>query len=145
MEKLIGNTYAEQVPQQKLHYERGKVWYIPHHGVHHSRKGSLRVVFDCGATCKGVSLNSELLQGPNFTSSLLGILTHFRPEPVAFMGDIQAMFHQVRVAEGDRDFLRFLWWPDGDINKDFVEFRMTVHLFGSVSSPSCASCTQKNC
>lgn len=55
------------------------------------------------------------------------------------MGDIQAMFHQVKVAEEDRDFLRFLWWPNGDVTQDLMEHRMTVHLFGAVSSPSCAS------
>ncbi|KAK0145486.1 hypothetical protein N1851_015591 [Merluccius polli] len=138
MNTLINKNYAEQVPQQQLHGERGKVWYIPHHGVHHPRKGSLCVVFDCGATFQGASLNSELLRGPNLTSSLLGVL-RFRSEVVAFMGDIQAMFHQGKVAEEDRDFLRFLWWPDGDITQDLREYRMTVHLFGAVSSPSCAS------
>ncbi|PWA32804.1 hypothetical protein CCH79_00018048 [Gambusia affinis] len=55
------------------------------------------------------------------------------------MGDIQAMFHQVKVAEQDRDFLRFLWWPEGDISRELKVYRMTVHLFGAVSSPSCAS------
>lgn len=55
------------------------------------------------------------------------------------MGDIQAMFHQVRVTEEYRDFLRFLWWPNGDLTKDLVEYRMTIHLFGAVSSPSCAA------
>lgn len=136
---LIANTYAELVPQQKLQGEPGRVWYIPHHAVHHPRKRTLRVVFDCGATFQGASLNKELLQGPNLTSSLLGVLFRFRDEPVAFMGDIQAMFHQVKVAEEDRDFLRFLWWPNGDVTQDLVEHRMTVHLFGAVSSPSCAS------
>ncbi|KAK0152604.1 hypothetical protein N1851_005873 [Merluccius polli] len=139
MSKLIRDGYAEKVPQKQLHCKEGKVWYIPHHGVHHPRKGSLRVVFDCGATFQGSSLNSELLQGPNLTSSLLGVLSRFRQEPVAFMGDIKAMFHQVKVAEEDRDYLRFLWWPDGDVTKDLAEYRMTVHLFGAVSSPSCAS------
>lgn len=55
------------------------------------------------------------------------------------MGDIQAMFHQVKVHEEDRDYLRFLWWPKGDTTKDLVEYRMTVHLFGAISSPSCAA------
>lgn len=95
---VIDKGYAEQVPQQQLQSGSGKVWYIPHHSVYHPRKGSLQVVFDCGAMFKGVSLNSVLLQGQNLTSSLLGILTRFRQEPVAVMGDIQAMFHQVKVA-----------------------------------------------
>lgn len=48
------------------------------------------------------------------------------------------MFHQVKVAEEQVDFLRFLWWPDGNLEQDLVEHRMTVHLFGATSSPSCA-------
>lgn len=139
MRELISKGYAEPVPEHQLRCEAGKVWYITHHGVHHPRKGSLRVVFNCGATFHRVSLNGELLQGPNPTSSLLGVLTRFRQEPVAFMGDIQAMFYQVNAPEEDRDFLRFLWWPDGDVTKEPVEYRMNVHLSGAVSSPSCAS------
>ncbi|XP_030596228.1 uncharacterized protein LOC115787620 [Archocentrus centrarchus] len=139
LKEVVDKGYAEQVPEQQLQGRSGKVWYIPHHGVHHPRKGALRVVFDCGATYQGTSLNGELLQGPNLTSSLLGVLTRFRQEPVAFMGDIQAMFHQVKVAEVDRDFLRFLWWPEGDFHQELKDYRMTVHLFGAVSSPSCAS------
>lgn len=96
------------------------------------------MVFDCGATFKGTSLNSQLLQGPNLTSSLLGVLTRFRQESVALMGDIQQMFYQVKVAETDKDFLRFLWWPEDDLSQEIAEYRMTVHLFGAVSSPSCA-------
>ena len=49
------------------------------------------------------------------------------------------MFHQVMVDPKDVDALRFLWWPDDDLSKRPVDFRMMVHLFGSTSSPSCAS------
>ncbi|KAK3726853.1 hypothetical protein QZH41_001598 [Actinostola sp. cb2023] len=35
-----------------------------------------------------------------------------RQNPIAFMADIEAMFHQVRIPENQYDFLRFLWWPD---------------------------------
>ena len=106
--------------------------------MYHPRKGKLRVVFDCGAEYKGVSLNSQLLQGPNLTSSLVGVLMRFRQEQVAIMADIKAMFHQVKVAEEHRDYLRFLWWPQGNLEQDLLEHRMTVHLFGAVSSPSVA-------
>ena len=84
---------------------------------------------------RGTSLNSELLQGPDLTSSLFGVFTRFREEPVAVMTDIQAMFHQVRVPNP----MRFLWWPTGDVGKPPVEHRMLVHLFGAVSSSSCAN------
>lgn len=137
--EVINRGHAEVVPQDELKRCDGKVWYIPHHGVYHTKKGTIRVVFDCGATYRGTSLNSELLQGPDLTSSLFGVLTRFRQEPVAVMTDIQTMFHQVKVSRNDIDFLRFLWWPNGNINKPPGEHRMLVHLFGAVSSPSCAN------
>ena len=137
--EVINKEHAEVIPQDELKRCDGKVWYIPHHGVYHPKKGTIRVVFDCGATYQGTSLNSELLQGPDLTSSLFGVLTRFRQEPVAVMTDIQTMFHQARVSKNDVDFLRFLWWPNGDINRPPVEHRMLVHLFGAVSSPSCAN------
>ncbi|XP_067030748.1 uncharacterized protein [Acropora muricata] len=55
------------------------------------------------------------------------------------MADIQEMFHQVRVPECDRSFLRFLWWPNGDLSRGLIEYQMTVHLFGAVSSPACSN------
>ena len=116
------------------------VWYIPHHGVYSASKpDKIRVVFYCSAKCQGVSLNDKLLQGPNPTNSLIGVLLRFRQGPIAIMGDIEAMFHQVRVRREDRDLLRFLWWVDGDLNKAPVVCRATVHIFGATSSPSCAN------
>ncbi|KAK0141947.1 hypothetical protein N1851_020380 [Merluccius polli] len=135
---MVNRGYAEEVPTKQLSGSSGKVWYIPHHSVRHPRKGTLRVVFDCAATFQGTSLNQQLLQGPNLNSTSLGVLLRFRQHPVATMGDVQAMYHQVRVPLEDRDCLRFLWWPEGDLTKDVAVFRMTVHLFGAVSSPSCA-------
>ena len=55
------------------------------------------------------------------------------------MADIRSMFYQVRVPECDRDLLRFLWWPQADIQKPLEEYRMKVHLFGATSSPACAN------
>ena len=91
---------------------------MPHHGGYHPKKLKLRVVFDCGATYGGASLNAELLQGPDLTSSLIGVLTRFRQKPVAFMADIEAMFHQIKVSLEDADLLRFLWWPGTGRVKD---------------------------
>ena len=108
------------------------------HGVYHPKNKKIRVVFDCTATYQGVSLNNQLLQGPDLTNTLIGVLTMFREEPVAMMADIEAMFYQVRVPAKDSDFLRFLWWPEGDLAGELKEYRMTVHIFGATSSPSCA-------
>jgi len=111
---MITQGYSEMVPADQLEQSDGKVWYIPHHGVYHPRKGKLRVVFNCGAIYEGTSLNCQLLQGPDLTNTLIGVLIRFRQEPIAVMADIQAMFHQVHFSEGYINFLRFLWWPNGD-------------------------------
>lgn len=55
------------------------------------------------------------------------------------MTDVEGMFHQVNVTEPDKDFLRFLWWPKGDVSQGLTECRMAVLLFGATSSSSCAS------
>ena len=136
---MLANGYAEKVP------EAGKskdfnVWYIPHHGVYHPMKPKkVRVVFDCSARYHGFSLNDNLLQGPDLTNSLLGVLCRFRLEEVAIMGDIQAMFHQIEIPEKDRDMLRFLWWENGNLEDEPKEYRMKVYIFGAVCSPSCAN------
>ena len=53
------------------------------------------------------------------------------------------MFHQFKVVEAHRNFLRFLWWEDGDTSKRPIEYRMTVHLFAAGSSPGCANFSLK--
>lgn len=52
------------------------------------KKHKLRVVFDCGASYQGTSLNAHLLQGPDLTNSLVGVLTRFGQKNIAFMADI---------------------------------------------------------
>jgi len=96
-------------------------------------------VFDCSAKFQGTSLNDQLFKGPDLTNSLVGVLVRFRQDHVALMADIEAMFHQVRVPYKDCNALRFYWWTAGDIEQEPEEYQMVVHLFGAVSSPSCAS------
>ncbi|XP_071482161.1 uncharacterized protein [Diadema antillarum] len=134
METLISKGYAESVP---VGNDESTTWYIPHHGVIQPNK--LRVVFDCSAQYRGHSLNSHLLTGPDLTNKLTGVLCRFRRENVAFICDIKEMFHQFKVNEEDRDYLRFLWWKGGNLDEDPSTYRMKVHLFGAGSSPGCAN------
>ena len=106
---------------------------------HPQEPDKVRVVFDCSAKFQGTSSNNQLLHGPDLTNTLVGVLTRFRQEQIAFMSDIEAMFYQVRVSPSDCNYLRFLWWPDGNLNKDPEEYQMLAHLFGGASSPSCAN------
>ena len=140
MQDIISSGYAERVLVDEASTKSKQVWYIPHHGVYHKKKpGKIRVVFDCSAVCDGQSLNQQLLQGPDLTNNLTRVLCRFRQERIAFMCDIQAMFHQVKVDVEHRDLLRFLWWDDPEMKRDPVEFHMTVHLFGATSSPGCVN------
>lgn len=134
----IAKGYAKEVNHMDTDSKR--TWYLPHHPVINVNKpGKLRVVFDCAAKYEGISLNSRLLQGPDLMNSLVGVVIRFRQEQVALAADIEAMFHQVRVQEKDCDVLRFLWWPNGDLNQQPRSYSMQVHLFGATSSPSCAA------
>ncbi|XP_023204623.1 uncharacterized protein LOC111611627 [Xiphophorus maculatus] len=138
MSQIIANGDAERVPEEEIN--KGSVWYIPHHGVYHPHKpGKIRVVFDCSAKFEGVSLNDYLLSGPELTNSLIGVLCRFRKGQVGIMCDIERMFHQFHVKTEDQDYLRFLWWDDGNIQAQPSIYRMRVHLFGAVSSPGCAN------
>ncbi|KAL7881025.1 hypothetical protein SRHO_G00032790 [Serrasalmus rhombeus] len=92
---IFENNYAEEIPQEDLAQPPGRVWYLPHHGVYHPKKKKLRVVFDCAASFHGVSLNTVLLQGPDLTNSLIGVILRFRKEPIGIMADVKSMFHQV--------------------------------------------------
>ena len=67
------------------------------------------------------------------------MLCRLRQDPVAFMCDIKGMFHQVNVNPEHQNFLCFLWWENGNLNSEPIEYRMTVHLFGATSLPGCAN------
>nr|XP_055046841.1 uncharacterized protein LOC129432444 [Misgurnus anguillicaudatus] len=136
MTKMFENRHAEPAPPLSKNEE---CWYLPIFGVYHPQKpDQIRVVFDSSAQHHGVSLNSVLLTGPNMNNSLLGVLLRFRKEKVAITADIQQMFHCFVVREDHRNFLRFLWYRNNDLENEVVEFRMRVHVFGNSPSPAVA-------
>ncbi len=139
MNSMIENDFVEKVPDAELQGRVGNVWYLVHHRVYHKQKKKLRIVFDASLKCRQVSLNSELLQGPDLTMSLLTVLLRFRQEKVAIMADITKMFYQIKVPKHHRDFLRFFWYPQNDPNLLPIEYRLKVHVFGAVSSPAIAN------
>ena len=140
MHKLIDKQYAEVVTPEELERDDGSVYYLPHHPVINPRKpDKCQIVFDCAANSAGISLNSQVHQGPDLTNKLLGVLMRFRQGPVAFMADIEAMFLQVNVNPEDRDALRFLWWKHDDPTQELEVLCMRSHLFGGVWSPSCVN------
>ena len=131
--------YAQVIPASEVQ-DLEHSWFLPHHNVINPKKPEkLRTVFDCAAEVKRVSLNNSLIQEPDLTNLLVGVLTRFREGPVALVANIRSMFHQVKVNNKDKNTLKFLWWKECDFTKQPDVWQMTVHLFGPKSSKSCAS------
>ena len=86
MENLIQKGYARKMTEEESVRRSQSTWYSPHHGVFHPQKqGKIRVVFDAASLHDGVSLNNQLLQGPDLTNNLLGILLRFRQYPITLV------------------------------------------------------------
>ena len=135
IDEYLNLGYAKQVPENLQNPQVGEARYIPHHATMQTK---FRVVFDCAARFNNTSLNKQLLKGPDFTNNLVGVLIRFRQDQYAFTCDIKSMFHQINVSPFDSNYLRFLWWPNHDLNCTPVDYQMTVHPFGATSSPSVA-------
>ncbi|XP_065093120.1 uncharacterized protein LOC135713814, partial [Ochlerotatus camptorhynchus] len=106
-----------------------KVWYLPLNVVLNPKKpGKVRLVWDAAATVQGVSLNSQLLKGPDYLTSLPSVICQFREYLVGFGGDIREMFHQLKIRPEDRQALRFIFC--GQV------YVMDCAIFGATCSPS---------
>ncbi|XP_077113324.1 uncharacterized protein LOC143768565 [Ranitomeya variabilis] len=137
MDKIFCKDHAEPAP---LLQENEECLYLPSFGVYHPTKPKqFRMLFDSSTKPHGVSLNSNLLIGPNLTNNLGGVLMRFRKEPFAITADIEQMFHCFIVRQDHRNDLLFLWHRDNDTDKEMVEYRMKVNVFGN--SPSQAVVT----
>ncbi len=138
MKDIIARGDAERVPEMELRNQ--PAWYIPHLEVYNPQKpGKIHIVFDCSARFQNTSLNEHLLTGPDLTNTLVGVLCRFRKGQVAIMCDVERMFNQFYVAPKDCDYLRFLWWEEGNMEAPPSVFRMKVHLFGAASLSGCAN------
>lgn len=139
MHDLLSKHFARKVETRESGQLR-MFWYLPHHPVFHPQKPwKIMVVFDGSAKHCGTSLNDQLLQGPDLTNSLIGVLSRFREEQIALMSDFKATFQPFQVRPSNCDALRFLWWPDGNLDSQPKEYQIRVRLFGGASSPSYAN------
>ena len=49
------------------------------------------------------------------------------------------MYFRIRVPENQTNFMRFLWYPEHNLNKKLTDNRIKVHVFGTKSGPSYAN------
>ena len=137
MQKYLDKGHVEELSSDKSNSPL--TYYIPILTVYNEKKKNIRIVFDSSAKYNGLSLNDCLLQGPDLTNRIIGVLVRFRQKSIAFAGDIECMFHAFFVSEEHRDALRFFWWSGNDPSKKLAVFRAKVHIFGNKSSPAIAT------
>ncbi|XP_074643958.1 uncharacterized protein LOC141900806 [Tubulanus polymorphus] len=136
----IEKGHARKVSNEELKSLSKRAWFLPHHGVVNPNKsGKVRVVFDAAALYLGVSLNNQLMTGPDLLNSLFGVLQRFRLGAVAIAADVEGMFHQVKDPETDSNSLLFLWQEDLAADGEPEVYKMTVHIFGAADSPCAAN------
>ena len=74
------------------------VYYLLHHPVSNENKpGKIGRVTDLFSIFQCLSLNSNLLKGPDLLSNLVGIILRFRESHIAKSADIEQMFMQVKL------------------------------------------------
>ena len=116
-----------------------QVCYLPIFPVFNPHKDGARLVLDPSLATEGKSLNNALLSGPDETNKLVGVLIRFRVGEIGFSADVEKMFHAFYVCEEQRDLLRFFWFKNNCPTSPIIEYRSNVMVFGSKSSPSCAT------
>ena len=114
----MSKGYAKQIDCDAQNELSKIAWYLPHHPVINAHKSKIRVVFDCAAKYRGILLNDQLVRGPDLMNSLIGVLIRFRKERIAMAADVEQMFHLVKVDPEHTIALRFLWWPNGDLQRE---------------------------
>ena len=143
MSTYIEKGYALKLMPEEITTKGPRTWYLPHFAVTNPNKpGKVRIVFVAASEYEGTSLNKNLLQGPDCTNNLTGVLLRFREDNIAVVADTESMFHQVKVKTEDEDSLRFLWWS-GSADDPPEEYVMTVHICGATDSPCSANSTLK--
>ena len=110
MESYVRDGYVEKIPSHESS-SSNLSWFLPHFSVVNPKKPEkLRIIFDCDTEFQGTPLNQPLVQGPDLTNLLTGVLTRFREKKVALVSDIKSIFHQVKVDLQDKNAFKFFWW-----------------------------------
>ena len=135
---FLPNNYSSALSQMKSLEYRLEKKPVENHPVENPNKpGKVRRVCNAGSKFRGVSLNDNLLTGPDLLQNLIGIIFRFREQKIAITADIEAMFLQVKVPTEDYKVLRFLLRDN--TNEPVKVYEYGRHIFGAKSSPTCAN------
>ncbi|GBN69661.1 hypothetical protein AVEN_32409-1 [Araneus ventricosus] len=105
----------EKIPQG----ETGRVHYLPHRPViKEGSNTSIKAVFNASSHALGFPfLNDCLSTGSNLIEIFPTILNRFRGNYVGVTSDREKAFLQISIREKDRDYLRFLWLRQDDLEQ----------------------------
>ena len=113
-------------------------WYVPQLPVLNPNKpDKVRRVCNAASKFGGVSLNDNLMAGPDLLQSLIGSIFRFREKQIALTADVEAMFLQVKVTPTDCKVLRFLWRENHTDPISLYEYGRQI--FRAESSPTCVN------
>ena len=80
MQEIISKCYAKE---SQTTLNEGRECYLPYHRVYHP------IIFDSNAEFNGRCINKKLIPGPDLANQLVGVLTRFRENKLAFMANIE--------------------------------------------------------
>jgi hypothetical protein len=117
-------------------------YYVPHHGVKRasSTTTKLRTVFNASSKSEsGLSLNDCLYIGPTVQPESFDILMRFREKPFVLKCDIEKMYRQILIDEGQRKFQKVLW--RSTLNEAIKHYVINTIMFGVAPAPWLATRT----
>lgn len=111
--------------------------FVPHQGVLHPLKDTIRIVNDCAAKYKGKCLNDSLVTGGRLINRVSKVLLRWRKGQYTFIADIEGMYMQIHTAPEDTQFSGMLYLEPGKekIDKNIKKYKMNRHIFGAKDSP----------
>lgn len=133
MREYINNGHMVETSPNEI--KNQKCYFIPHQAVikETSATTKIRIVLDASSpSSTGYSLNQALYKGRHLTPEVFQTLIHFHIPPIAFIADIQKMYHHIFVYPEDALYQLFLWRED---ERDELKIYKSIKvIFGESSA-----------
>ena len=126
VEAAIANGYYEVVETNPT-----KGHHIPTFFVEQPNSTSTPVRHVIAANMGNPPLNSQLETGINLLADLPTLIRRFRAHKTGLTADISKAYHQLVVREEDRDFMKMLWFRNGEL----ITLRLARIPFGTCLAP----------
>ncbi|XP_055326288.1 uncharacterized protein LOC129580119 [Sitodiplosis mosellana] len=146
MKKLYVDSMNEAIESghmERVEIEPKNAHFIPHHAVmKDSTTTKLRIVHNASQkTSNGRSLNSQLAIGKMEQATILTLILRNRQHKIAFVGDIEKMYKQIKLHESQQHLQMVLWREN--TNESVKMYKLTTVMFGLGPAPFLAIRTLK--